>query len=431
MNKKECPIVHSTPTDAHYFFGFHDVCPWGVDNERLAMLRVEDPPSGIPSGEEEASICIWSPKSKCVEQIGKTTAWNWQQGARLQWLDRSRPAIIYNDTIDGHVYAVEKNLSSGDEDRYEGGIYSISPDAKKALTVSFGRLGKHWSSYGYSATAPELNRAAPKNDGVFITDLENDTKRLVWSLEDVSEVCGLTNSRPKFISHPTFSPSGKRFCFFLRYIHSDGGIYSVLLVSDIDGESVKIVEEGKVSHFDWLDDSRLLLWARFGTNSISKARSSFISDSTFFRYAINAVRWALGPSIKSKISGEHYAIIDVEKNEKVESVGKDVLDRDGHPMWNPKRRDIFVTDTYPDKEDMQNLILYSTSHQKAFLIKRLDTCDNLNLGTKCDLHPRWDRSGSLVCIDSFHEETRGAYIVDSRPALRALGSLGISESTQG
>ena len=42
---------------------------------------------------------------------------------------------------------------------------------------------------------------------------------------------------------------------------------------------------------------------------------------------------------------------------------------------------------------------------------------------RVDLHPRWNRDGTALCIDSVHEGTRQMYTVDLRPALAAAAAI--------
>ncbi|NER08170.1 MAG: hypothetical protein F6K17_39325, partial [Okeania sp. SIO3C4] len=82
-----CPEVARTPDDAMHFFGFHDLCPWDPQDKNLLVLRVADKEMlRMPTAQDEAQVCVWDPATGSVIPVGATTAWNWQQGARQQWL---------------------------------------------------------------------------------------------------------------------------------------------------------------------------------------------------------------------------------------------------------------------------------------------------------------------------------------------------------
>ncbi len=77
-----------------------------------------------------------------------------------------------------------------------------------------------------------------------------------------------------------------------------------------------------------------------------------------------------------------------------------------------------MTDTYPDAKREQALILFDTR-----------TGERLDIGSfradpaygdrdiKCDLHPRWDRTGHSICVDTTRNGNRQCAIVDAGPAL--------------
>ena len=89
-------------------------------------------------------------------KIGETTAWSWQQGARLQW----RPAsdeIVWNDRSDDganfgcRVY----DFHTAKRRTLPRPIYDLSPDGRMALTHDFDR---HRSYLGQSAWPPRCSK---------------------------------------------------------------------------------------------------------------------------------------------------------------------------------------------------------------------------------------------------------------------------------
>lgn len=71
-----------------------------------------------------------------------------------------------------------------------------------------------------------------------------------------------------------------------------------------------------------------------------------------------------------------------------------------------------LTDTYPDSEtSIRKLLIHDTQEDVAYDIGDFYT-SYLKKVSRCDLHPRWDRTGTKVCIDSVHENMRQMYVLD-------------------
>ena len=85
---------------------------------------------------------------------------------------------------------------------------------------------------------------------------------------------------------------------------------------------------------------------------------------------------------------------------------------DGHCSFSPDRKWI-LTDTYPDKEESKRtLILYNVEEGRRVDIGRFYAPPEIWGDIRCDLHPRWDRDGKSVTIDSAHEGHRQIYMLD-------------------
>ena len=78
------PVVRLTPDDAHYFFGYYDIPAWSGDDSAHLVYRVEFR-DRMPTPEDVAQLGLVHPGRDGFTRIAETTAWNFQQGAMLQW----------------------------------------------------------------------------------------------------------------------------------------------------------------------------------------------------------------------------------------------------------------------------------------------------------------------------------------------------------
>src|SRR2546427_8748591 len=81
-------------------------------------------------------------------KIGETTAWNWQQGARLQWRPRSDEIVWNARSDDGTKYVCSVyNFHTGKRRTLPRPIYDLSPDGATALTHDFERMKHRGTEY--------------------------------------------------------------------------------------------------------------------------------------------------------------------------------------------------------------------------------------------------------------------------------------------
>lgn len=116
-------------------------------------------------------------------KIGKTTAWNWQQGARLQWRPRS-DEIVWNDRADDGKSFVCRifNFRTGARRTLPRPIYDISPDGAMALTHDFERMRLFRGTEYVGIEDKHEREPAPSTTGVWKLSMETGKAEMIMSL---------------------------------------------------------------------------------------------------------------------------------------------------------------------------------------------------------------------------------------------------------
>ena len=373
-----CPVRRITQGPFHHFFGYYDKTPWDAGGRYLLALRVAfmDRP---PTPEDVAVIGMLDSHNDFRWQaLAESTVWCWQQANMLQWLpDDSRRRIIFNTRRAESYTACILDVESGERELLPRPVYSLSPDGTQAVTLNFARLQRTRPGYGYVGRPDRsVGQCTPADDGIWHMDLNTGDSRLIISLAQLADVEANESMQgvEHWVNHLEWNPAGKRISTLHRW-PSPGGFRTRLFTADPDGGKLALLEgSGTVSHYDWRDDGHILAWSRHD-------------------------------------GGRHFHLYD-DPSGAARVVGADTLTRDGHNSFSPDRQWL-LTDSYPDARRHERLLmLYHLESNTRFDVGRFHSDPALSGEIRCDLHPRWNRDGTLVCIDSTHEGERQMYIVD-------------------
>ena len=407
----KCRLSAETPAGHQHYFGFHDVSPWSPDNSLVALLRVPKDLKKLLCATDVAEVCLWDPEKDEPVPVGQTSAFNWQQGARLQWLPGKGRKLIVNDLKGGKPVTRAYDVVANQWSAGVPAAYSVHPLGVFGLAPDWYRLAKWWRDYSYDIATDGRHDVGEPGD-LRRVDLETGEENVVVPIAEVRALCGqgAGAAGADFISHATFSPKGSRFCFMYRRFSEDNALFSFFLACNADGSDVRVLAKEKCSHFDWLDEDRVVIWTRKLPGQAAALRSGGWTKRFPFKQAVQLLR-ILHPKLKQSLFAESYYEVDYRAPGTMKPVGAGVLEQDGHPMFTPDRR-WMLTDTYVF-EGHQPLILYSMTSGKRYDVAQFPAhADFLNPVLKCDLHARWDRSGTRIALDSAHSGLRQLYVVD-------------------
>jgi hypothetical protein len=359
-----------------YFFGFHDKCPWSGDDSMLLAHRFNIP-LRMPGPEDTVEVGYFQgPGYTSFVPVGVTKAWNWHQGAMLQWVGKSSH-ILFND-FDGQGHIARMIDSSGNKvATFQFPIAAVSADGKLALSYSFVRSRVTPFGYGYANSHDEnLDSRASTHDGLTLLSLESGQAKFLFSVADIAAIQSAPSMRGAFhyFSHCQFSPSARRFKFFHRWVKPNSQQRTRMISCDANGNNIYIFPTDEmVSHVAWQDDEHILAYAR-----------------------------------TKEFGNKYHMFWDMHDEFKV--VGQNVFSSDGHPSFSRDGRWI-LTDTYADRFRRRYLILYDIQRQKrynlAVFYSPREYAGNLITGAiRCDLHPRWSRDNTMICFDSAHTGKR-------------------------
>ncbi len=370
----------------NFYFGFHDVSPFSNDESKL-LVNHNTFDFRMPQIGEEIELGYFdfiNNQFTDYHILGKSSAWNYHKGCRLQWIDSDR--VIYNTAINSKLLSKILNTKTGEELIVNSPIDSVFCNQEQLLATSFSyeRLERCMPGYGYSyKDNGKLDEAAPCDTGLFLVDILKNTSKLIVPLSQLADTvdsCYLTGFL-HFVTHTEFSKDGRYIAFLYRRIPKEGDYmkrYTKIMVYDLKYNNlIELPTQESGSHYVWNSQNQLL--------------ASCIIDgkSCHVLYDMNDIR--------------NYRII-----------AGDILNSDGHQSFITDTS--FVTDTYPDKYRMAKIYKVNVETQNVELLvnvyspKKFQT-KNFKCHIACDLHPRVSPSGKYICFDSPRTGKRGLYVM--------------------
>jgi hypothetical protein len=245
------------------------------------------------------------------------------------------------------------------------------------VSLNFGRLHAYRPGYGYpGVNDPGAGEEASEDDGLYRIDLETGASRLIVSLAQCRqfEPDPTMDATPHWFNHAMVSPGGTRIMFLHRW-RAEPNWHTRLFTCDPDGGNLCLLNPGPgISHCDWRDETVIVSWCQYGSDDL------------------------------------HYYLL-TDRTQDASILGEALFCSDGHCCFCPDAgKRWLVTDTYPDAERMQTLILYDMCSNTRHDIGRYRVPPAVPVDIRCDLHPRWGRQETLLSFDGFHEPYRGVYV---------------------
>lgn len=357
-------------SDYDTFFGYYDKSPESPNGNYILLHRVKEGTRKLPSCIERIEIIVQDRLTGEVVFSCDTRAFNWQQGSKLQWL--SNEQFIFNDyekgqyvsrIVDLSMLRVFKTLPMPIYDTY------VDKDKKVALTTSFERLAENAPDYGYFSHERKQKSDNHSDGGIYFIDIDSSITKELVSLEHISNFeFDETIEAVHTINHIMISPDSSKFIFIHRWYVS-GRRYDRLIMSDFNGNIEVLVSENMVSHCCWKDEKTVV---------------------GYFEYE----------------SERSYFSIDILENNISKYTNRNLPD--GHPtILNGK----MLTDTYPNRRGLQELIVLDEGDRISTLGQFRHSPDYFG-ERRCDLHPRYNKSGNRIYFDSVCKGVRKLFYIE-------------------
>jgi hypothetical protein len=322
-------------------------------------------------------------------KIGETTAWNWQQGCRMEWIPGSSTEVVWDDRSDDKTHYVGRiyNMQTKKTCTLPLPVYTISPDGKTALTHDFERM-KHGGTNFVGLEDKYKNEWAPRETGIWKMNLKTGKAGKIISVNQMAHIIypkGLPSDTVGgclYIFREGYNPSGKRFIAFIKdeRKNASGGIttHTYGFSMTPDGKDIRFLYD-EPSHHYWIDDETIL------DNVKMKSADGGKTVQGYYLF-------------KDDGSGKAKEMLWAAPN--------------GHDSFHPNG-DWILTDTYY-LDGFQYLYMYHIPTKKFLALGKFKSKPNTGF-FRLDLHPRFTPDGNFIAIDSNHEGLgRQMYIIDIR-----------------
>jgi hypothetical protein len=365
-----------------HFFGYYGMPPWDPTGRYLVCLESDFDDRLVAPGEKATILLVDLEKDSTVP-LAQTSAWNFQQGAMLHWLNARE--IIFNDRVEEELRGVVLNVFTKERRVLPRAIAAMSLDGRQAACLSFARLAHTRPGYGYvGAVDPYKEESHPKEEGLHVMDVATGESRMVVSLDQIYHLEPVPEDYREnvmWMNHVIFSRDGERLFFLGRFKpKKPGPLVTAAFTVNTDGTDLRCIlpYAWGASHFDWGKGREMVVTSRFqeGKNWLHV----FFEDG---------------------MALEDYTTLAADK-----------ITNDGHCHFSYDGK-WMVSDSYPKgPERMRSLYLIETATGASTELARFHEPKKYRADWRCDLHPRWSRDNSKICIDSTNQGIRQLFVVD-------------------
>lgn len=389
--KKAVSVKRISPCDGrHYFFGYYDLQPYNK-SQTLHLSHRADFMDRLQTASDSADVGVIDVESGKFHKLDTTYAWNFQQGAMLQWNSLSpENEIIYNSYIDNEYHGVVMDINTGKKRYLDVPVANVSRDGKYGLGINMSRLYDFRPGYGYAPIPDKYKNVNHSDeDGVFLIDMQTGKSKLILSMQEIWDFSGsfFQKDEKLIINHITFNPGAGRFLMLVRNFPEAGKAHvTASITADINGKDLfNLCDYGITSHYWWMNDT-YLVWYADGkelTCKCGRLNNYIVKDKTY----------------EGSLMADGFFTFD------------------NHMSFTGDNK-YMITDTYPLGIGIMTLRLYSPEKNTASDLAYFHPVNVDCVDARCDLHPRWNRTSDAVTFDSIHEGFRGIYKIDLPDTLK-------------
>jgi hypothetical protein len=349
------------------FFGYYDKYPENQSGTKLIFQASKYPTKRKPNSNNSIFVVLQNLKTKETTTF-ETTAYNWQQGAKLQWINNNY--FIFNDfdkknnefiskIINAQTKKVEKIINYP--------IYDIFENT--ALSLNFSKLSQFSPDYGYRNKTYQTNT---KEIAIYSINIKSNQKQDIISFEQIINIekSSKFQNAKHTVNHIMISPKGDKFIFIHRY-YIAGKRFDRLMIAEINGKNLKCINNsGMISHCNWINNDKIFGYMKFE------------QENGFFE--INLI------------------------TNKIQKILENKIDKfgDGHPTISKNK---IIFDTYPDRSGMQHLFYLNTLNNDFKELGEFFHSTTYFGENRCDLHPRITKNNNKIYFDSVFSGKRQLY----------------------